>query len=173
MGTLNTLALRKRAMSFEQPLPSIVGLYNWNDAGTPAPNEANSIRFSTTEGWHEYQSTSIVASSTDSYDGTTCVEIEALVGSSDIAKLYFTTVAGAIYRFTYWAKVNTGGDGRLRQSNGWLVAHSDVYYTDTWTEYTMDVEAVGESASFSFWATRLGALGNKVFVDKITMELIA
>lgn len=169
MATINQIGSRRRAMFFKEETVSIAGLYNWSDAATPSPNEANSINFSTTDGWEAYQAVSVIASPTEFQDGTTCVEVESLVGSSDLSRLYFTVEIGSTYRLTYWAKNNVGGDGRIRQGGGWVTNPSDIIFSSTWTEYTVDVEASSTTAYFQFWATRLGALGNKVFIDNITM----
>lgn len=156
-------------VSQQQYANEALDLYIWSDAATPTPNEANTVEISVTDGWSAHQAVAITSTSSEFTDGAYSIQIEALVGSSDIGRLYFTCEIGATYRFTYSAKISAGAAGRMRQNSGWVTSPDNLYYTESWVEYTTDVEATATNPYFQFWATRTGNVGDKVYLDKITM----
>jgi len=154
----------------ESGLAAGTELYNWSDAARPTPNEDASINFSLTDGWDEHQNVTLAVSSIEFENGLYSVEITATGGASDIARLYFTVESGASYRLTYWAKVSSGGIGRIRGGSGWVSNPDQEIFSEIWEEYTTDVVATGTTGAFQFYATFSGgATGQKTFIDNVTM----
>lgn len=153
-------------------LPVGTELYFWDDAATPTPNEANTVNLSTSDGWEAYQNVALSVSSSEFINSLYSIEIDALVGASDISRLYFSVEIGETYRLTFFAKTNVSGDGfgRIRGGGGWVSNPSQITFNTTWTEYTVDVEANATTSYFQFYATFVGGnISDKTYIDNITM----